>query len=121
MGVNRRLSIDAVCRLIDALLPRGYPVIEEVAGLLRVSPRTLQRLLAGQGISYSQLIERCRCKAACQSLETTRTPVRDIAVSLGYRDTSSFSRAFRRWTGIAPLAYRNRTSTAQDKSAGRIA
>ena len=119
--MNHKLSIDAVCRLIDALLPRGYPVIEEVAGLLCVSPRTLQRLLAEAGVSYSQMIERCRCKSACQSLETTRTPIQDIATSLGYRDVSSFSRAFRRWTGTAPRAYRNRTPIAQGKSAGQTA
>ena len=102
----QRLSIDAVCHLIDVLLPRGYPVIEEVAGLLRVSPRTLQRLLSEEGISYSGVIDRCRCNAACQSLETTKTPIHAIATSLGYRDASSFTRAFRRWTGMAPRNFR---------------
>ena len=53
----RRLSIDAICRLIETLLPGGYPVIDEVAQLLRVSPRTLQRLLNEQGCSYSGLYE----------------------------------------------------------------
>jgi AraC-like DNA-binding protein len=105
----RRLSIDAVCRLIDALLPRGYPVIEEVAALLCVSPRTLQRLFQEEGVSYSEMIDRCRCRAACQSLEHTHIPIHDIATSLGYRDASSFTRAFRRWTGSAPRAYRNQS------------
>ena len=102
----QRLSIEAVCHLIDALLPRGYPVIEEVASLLRVSPRTLQRLLREQGVSYSELIERCRRKAACESLEHTHTPIKEIAATMGYRDVSSFTRAFRRWTGTTPRAYR---------------
>lgn len=118
--MKRNLSIDAVCRLIDALLPRGYPVLEEVAGLLRVSPRTLQRLFAAEGISYSDIVERCRCKTACESLESTRISIKDIAVSLGYRDASSFSRAFRRWTGAAPRAYRDRVTGRQGTSAKRV-
>ena len=118
--MSRSLSTNAVCRLIDALLPRGYPVLEEVAGLLRVSPRTLQRLFAAEGISYSDIVERCRCKTACEFLESTRIPVKDIATSLGYRDASSFSRAFRRWTGTAPRAYRDRMCGRQDTSAERV-
>jgi len=103
----RRLSIDATCRLIDALLPTGYTVIEDVARLLCVSPRLLQRLLHADGVSYSDMVVRCRCNTACHALETTQTPVHEIATSLGYRDASSFSRAFRRWTGAPPRAYRN--------------
>jgi AraC-like DNA-binding protein len=102
-----RLSIEAICRLIETLLPGGYPVIDEVAQLLQVSPRTLQRLLNEKGCSYSGLVERCRCRAACESLRLTQDPVRDIAALLGYRDVSSFSRAFRRWTGTTPRAYRS--------------
>lgn len=105
----RRLSIDAICRLIETLLPGGYPVIDEVAQLLQVSPRTLQRLLNEQGCSYSGLVERCRSRLACESLRQTQDPVRDIAALLGYRDTSSFSRAFRRWTGTAPRDFRNQS------------
>ena len=104
----RRLSVDAICRLIETLLARGYPVIEEVAQLLQVSPRTLQRQLSDEGCSYSELVERCRCRVACESLQHTLDSIQDIAVSLGYRDASSFTRAFRRWTGKAPRAYRAR-------------
>ncbi|MEJ2140379.1 MAG: helix-turn-helix transcriptional regulator [Gammaproteobacteria bacterium] len=103
-----RLSIEAICRLIETLLPGGYPGIEEVAQLLQVSPRTLQRKLSEAGSSYSGLVERCRCRVACESLRYTQDPVQDIAALLGYRDVSSFSRAFRRWTGITPRDFRNR-------------
>ena len=105
----RRLSIDAICRLIETLLPGGYPVIDEVAQLLRVSPRTLQRLLNEQGCSYSGLVECSRSRLACESLRQTQDQVTDIAALLGYRDTSSFSRAFRRWTGTAPRDFRNQS------------
>ena len=117
----RRLSIDAICRLIDALLPRGYPVIEHVARLLGVSPRTFQRLLNEEGVSYSDLVDHCRCQAACESLEFTRDPIQDIARTLGYSDASSFSRAFRRWTGTAPRAYRNRALGRKGKGSVQTA
>ena len=93
--------------MIDALLHGGYPSIEDFAGLLGFSPRTLQRLLREQGVSYSDLVERCRRQTACEALRFTQGSIRDIAASLGYRDVSSFSRAFRRWTGTAPRTWRN--------------
>ena len=104
----RQLSVAAVCDLINALLHQGYPAIDDVARLLCISPRTLQRQLNEAGASYSELVNHCRCQAACEYLRQTRDPVQDIAAILGYRDTSSFSRAFRRWTRSAPLAWRNR-------------
>jgi AraC-like DNA-binding protein len=109
----RKLSIDAICRLIDALLPKGCPAIEDIAHLLRVSPRTLQRLLSEEGASYSGMVERCRRQTACDALEYTGKSVKDIATDLGYRDASSFTRAFRRWTGTAPRTYRQQLSGSQ--------
>ena len=105
-----QVSSEAVCQLIDALLPRGQPVIEEVARLLRLSPRTLQRLLNGEGISYSDLVDRCRCKAACEALEKTPRSIQDIAARLGYADPSSFARAFR---PARDLKTRNRPDRGQ--------
>jgi AraC-like DNA-binding protein len=119
--MTRRLPVDAICRLIETLLPGGYPVIDEVAQLLQVSSRTLQRQLSEEGLSYSGLVERCRCRAACESLKHTRDPVRDIAALLGYRDVSSFSRAFRRWTGKTPRAYRTQSPGLPGKHPGTAA
>ena len=109
----RQLSVDAICDLIDTLLPGGYPSVEEVARLLCLSSRTLQRTLSEAGDSYSDMVARCRCIAACESLEQTQKPIKDIAKKLGYRDASSFSRAFRRWTGTMPRAYRNQLIASQ--------
>jgi len=103
-----QLLIEASCEMISALLPEGNKAIEEVARLLGISPRTLQRRLNGEGISYSDLVDRCRCNAACEALECTKRPIQHIGATLGYADASSFARAFRRWTGAAPHIYRNR-------------
>jgi AraC-like DNA-binding protein len=117
----RRLSVDAIYRLIEALLPGGYPVIDVMAQLLRVSSRTLQRQLNEEGLSYSGLVERCRYRTACESLKHTRDPVREIAALLGYRDVGSFSRAFLRWTGKTPRAYRNQSPVRPGKHPGTAA
>ena len=100
------LSTEAIGRLVEAMLRRGYPVIGEISVLLGVSPRTLQRRLNQQGASYSDLVERCRHQAACEYLEHTSDSIADIARKLGYCDASSFSRAFRRWTGRTPRSWR---------------
>ena len=117
----RRLPVDAICRLIEALLPGGYPVVGEMAQLLGVSSRTLQRQLSKEGLSYSGLMERCRYRTACESLKHTRDPVRDIAALLGYSDVSSFSRAFLRWAGKTPRAYRNQPPGLPGKHPGTAA
>ena len=116
----RQLSVDACCDLIDVLLRAGYPSIEAVARLLCFSPRTFQRLLNEAGVSYSDLVDRCRCKAACELLEQTRKPIHDIAAALGYSDPSSFARAFRRWAGQTPRAYRHRSLGLQGNRLNEI-
>lgn len=118
--MNDRLSTGAICRLIDALLPSGYPVIGEVAKLLRTSPRSLQRMLNEEGVSYSDLVDHCRSRAACNYLNYTQDPIRDVAAILGYRNTSSFTRAFRRWTGMAPRTYRSHSRVSQGAHPDRI-
>jgi len=97
---------DDICRLIDALMIEGYPNIDTVARMLHRSTRTFQRLLQKQGLNYTELVDCCRCRAACEALSHTQTSIQAIAAELGYRDTGSFSRAFRRWTGMAPRAFR---------------
>ena len=56
----RQITIDAIFRLINALLLKGYPNIIEVAQILSISQRSLQRLLNEEGVSYSELVDRCR-------------------------------------------------------------
>ncbi|MGB5201103.1 MAG: helix-turn-helix transcriptional regulator [Sedimenticolaceae bacterium] len=101
------LTIKNDCQsAIEALMPRGYPAIDQVAEQMGSSVRTLQRRLLEAGVTYTTLVEQMRHDLACRKLETTQLHVAEIARDLGFKDHSSFSRAFMRWTGMPPRAYR---------------
>lgn len=94
---------------VRALLPRtdrGYRSLDEVAKALGVSSRTLKRQLAEQGTSYSDLLEEQRRERATLLVRRGET-VDEIASRLGYSDAANFIRAFRRWTGMTPKAFRD--------------
>ena len=89
-------------------LPNGCPTLEAAADALGLSTWKLQRRLAEVGQSFKDLIEDTRRKLAVTYLEQPHLPLTEIAFLLGYSELSAFSRAFHRWTGISPSAYRQR-------------
>ena len=99
------LSILAIRALIAEQLPVRYPKVEQIARRLGVPVRTLQRRLEQTGLTYSGLVEETRFSLARRLLAQPDAHVAEVAKLLGYRDPSSFSRAFRRWTGDPPRAY----------------
>ncbi|EXJ12634.1 AraC family transcriptional regulator [Imhoffiella purpurea] len=92
---------------IQSLLCGQTVPIDLVAESLGTSRRSLQRGLAAQGVSYSDLLSGVRIRRAAQWLEDTDKPVMEIALDLGYSDASNFTRAFRRQTGVSPKAFRD--------------
>jgi AraC-like DNA-binding protein len=82
---------------------------DQVAKLLSMHHRTLNRRLKAEGTTFQELLDEVRFEAACQLLDTASIPITEIAVSLGYAETSAFSRAFRRWSGAAPVERRRRS------------
>ena len=70
------------------------------------SPRTLIRKLKAEDTRYQQLLDDVRSELAAWWLTETQLPIERIAEKLGYQDTSNFSRTFRRWFGMPPLAMR---------------
>jgi AraC-like DNA-binding protein len=87
-------------------LPSGEASAEETAKQLHMSPRTLQRKLAEAQTTYVQLVDDTRKDLALRYLEDPRRSITDITFSLGFSQPSAFTRAFRRWTGLAPSEYR---------------
>ncbi|WP_309117340.1 AraC family transcriptional regulator [Saccharothrix sp.] len=80
--------------------------MDTAAARLHMSPRTLRRRLAAEGTSFHRVAAEARHAAAVELLTTTRLGLSPIALRLGYSDASTFTRAFRRWTGVTPGTYR---------------
>lgn len=91
--------------------------LERVARDLRVSARTLQRQLSALGASFQQLLEEARRSQAITYLTETDDAIEQVAAKVGYGDASNFRRAFRRWTGYAPLQFRARHRSARTAEA----
>lgn len=117
----RPLALDVLAEVrarIDVRLRRD-PSLERVARDLGLSTRTLRRQLSVQGSSFQALLDDARRKRALEYLTEHDWPVERVAARLGYADSSSFRRAFRRWTGLAPHLYRDAPERMRHAGAGR--
>ena len=83
---------------------------------LDLSAATLRRRLEDEGTSWGQLKDEVRRDLALQHLVDDRLSVGEIADRLGFNDASTFYRAFRKWTGSAPGAWRS--AAASGRSGG---
>jgi AraC-like DNA-binding protein len=93
--------------LLAAALPRAVG-LEEAAGELHLSPRTLHRRLQDEGASFRAIKDALRHEAALARLARPDGSVARVAAELGYSEPSAFFRAFQGWTGEAPSAWRRR-------------
>jgi AraC-like DNA-binding protein len=89
-------------------LANGVPSIETAAEMLGTSPRTLQRRLAHEGLTYFSFVDQLRFERAMTMVEGSDASVGEIARLVGYSAAPHFSRAFRRWTGTTCQAIRSR-------------
>ncbi len=79
---------------------------DDIAARLHMSKRTLQRRLEEGGLSFQALVDRVRAEKARALVRDESLKLADVAYRLGFSDVSSFSRSFRRWTGVSPGRYR---------------
>lgn len=120
---------EEVCRLLrlsrtDGVGPHAEAVLwsalaqgedmapEAVARRLGLSLRTLQRRLAGEGSSLREIRDAVRRQHALERLEEPGVNVAQLAEELGFADITTFSKAFKRWTGRRLRDYRGNTSTS---------
>lgn len=101
---------DPVRRVLAESLAGGEPTLDWVARRLGTSARTLHRRLAAEGASFTALLDETRRERALALLADPARTVGEVAFALGYRDATTFGRAFRRWTGDTPGAWRERTN-----------
>ncbi|HEX4896666.1 MAG TPA: AraC family transcriptional regulator [Solimonas sp.] len=90
----------------------GQPTLEEMARILNLSPRTLERRLAQEGGSFRAYARAARHARACELLRAGRLGITQIAYQLGYGDAANFTRAFRREAGCSPSEFRQRETAA---------
>jgi len=105
-NLNETSSLLASVRRQLGARERGYPSLTELARERHVSPRTMKRRLAEQGTSYQTLLDELRRDRALKLLEIESRTIEQIADQLGYSDAANFNRAFRRWLGRSPSAWR---------------
>jgi AraC-like DNA-binding protein len=87
-------------------LRRGEPTLDRLAARLRMSERTLQRRLSSEGTSLQALLDDLRRDLSLRHLAESSESIAEIAFVLGFSEVSAFHRAFKRWTGSTPGAYR---------------
>jgi AraC-like DNA-binding protein len=93
--------------ILPKLLPHGRAMGSEVARRLGMSSRTLSRKLAQEGTSFAEILDQLRAALAKRYLQDEALPVSEIAWLLGYRELSSLTHAFKRWTGMTPRQFRS--------------
>jgi AraC-like DNA-binding protein len=96
-------------RTLRRQLAKGDVAMDSIASQLGMHRRTLDRRLKEHGTHYVAVLDAVKCEAACQLLRETDIDIGLIAESLHYSSNSNFSAAFRRWTGLSPSEYRNRS------------
>jgi AraC-like DNA-binding protein len=100
--LDRSDTVTQVRQRIRESLPSGVPSQADVARSLALSPRTLARRLEEAGTSFTAILDETRRALAEQYLQRTDFSVAEVAYLVGFAESSSFNRAFRRWTGRVP-------------------
>lgn len=107
-------SLDAACttsgRLkarLAAVLHHGEIKAEDMAHQLGFSRQTLFRRLRAEGTTYSEVLDDLRRQLAMEYLKAGKTSANETAYLVGFSDAAAFSRAFKRWTGLTPGAFRS--------------
>jgi AraC-like DNA-binding protein len=94
-----------VAQRVEVLLPRGA-TMGAIADAMHMSARTLQRRLEAEGESFSEIVDGVRERLARRWLADPGRTISEVAYGLGFSDLAAFSRAFKRWTGKPPGAWR---------------
>jgi AraC-like DNA-binding protein len=114
LGSERTMQ-DRLRRVLWTDLSAGEAHLDRVARLLGMSPRALQRRLREEGTTFATVLTKLRQDMAQPLLRDGRLAVAEVAFLLGYEDPSSFQRAFRRWSGVSPRAFRRGHAEAGDR------
>ncbi len=102
----RATAEDRIRRVVRTLVAKGRWSADDVAATFGMSRRTLARRLRDSGSSFRDVLESSLFDASKHLLQSSSLSVLEIAGRVGYSDSASFSRAFRRWSGMSPRDWR---------------
>lgn len=105
--LERQDVVARVNRVIGEILETGQVNLEQVAAKLDIKPRTLRTRLAEANTNFNQLLADYRCNLARRLLANTDETIDEIVYLTGFSEPSTFYRAFKRWTQVTPIEYRN--------------
>lgn len=105
--LERQDVVARVNRVIGEILETGQVNLEQVALKLNIKPRTLRTRLAEANTNFNQLLADYRCNLAKRLLANTDETIDEIVYLTGFSEPSTFYRAFKRWTEVTPIEYRN--------------
>ncbi len=118
-AAGRGELLEQVYRALRFQLLHGKSSGNEVARILAMHRRTLNRRLEAQGATFQELLDQVRFEVARQLLADTQVAIDDVAAAIGYAGVSPFMRAFRRWSGATPGRWR-RTAHANYESRAKL-
>lgn len=104
--LTRATTLAARLRRLLLDRPGSFPTLEIAARLFNMTPRTLHRRLVEEGTSFRDILDDVRHRLALEHLKAGAMSIEEIAFTLGYGDLANFRRAFRRWEGQPPSAFR---------------
>ena len=105
---------DLVAEIVVDHLGFDTPDLSKVARLLKLHPRTLQRILSAEGTSFNNIVDEVRRDQTLKLITTTQLSFSQIATRVGMREQSSLARAVRRWFNTSPSRLRGETANASD-------
>ena len=102
---------EQVAELARTQMLKGRPELDQIAELLVIGTRTLQRRLDREGANFRKIVEAAVIERAAELLGENNKSIGQIAGSLGYSSPNHFARAFRRARGLSPTEFRNALKT----------
>jgi AraC-like DNA-binding protein len=108
-------------RILRTLILARRCSLETVAQLFNLEPRTLGRRLDEEGIKFREVVDEVRYEVARHLLADTSLTMTQVATMLDYSEATAFTRAFRRWSGMAPMHWRANHPLPGQKAPGATA
>lgn len=106
LGLEADPFIAQLRRSLAAQLTQQLPDMDSAAAALNISARTLQRRLGERQTHFKGVLDDTRRDLAIGYVRDLQLSLVEVAFLLGFSEQSAFNRAFRRWTGMTPSAYR---------------